>query len=52
MYSALKTETPEFFFFLQVLQVSDYPCTVVRYGTIRYGTVKGHKYVTWSVFNR
>ncbi len=36
MHSALTTETPEFFL-MQVL--SDYPCTVVRYHPVRYGTV-------------
>jgi choline-glycine betaine transporter len=53
MHSALTTETPEFFFicYASIIGLSLYCCTV-PYGTVRYGTVQGHKYVTWSVFNR
>ena len=37
MHSALTTETPDDFFLMQVL--SDYPCAVVRYHTVRCGAV-------------
>ncbi len=38
MHRPLTAETPEFYFlFMQIL--SDYPCNVVRYHNVRYGTV-------------
>ena len=57
MHSAMTTETPDFFFFyasmigLSLYGTRRYRCTV-PYRTVRYGTVQGHKYVTWAVFNR
>ena len=51
MHSALTTETPEFFFNASIIGLSLYRCTA-PYRTVRYGTVQGHTYVTWAVFNR